>query len=206
MATKDKRIDAYIEKAQPFAQPILKHIRALVHKANPKIEETIKWGMPCYDYKGVMCSMASFKEHVSFGFWKATLLKDPKGYLGERKNQGGEAMGNMGKVTSLKDLPPDSVMIDFVKQASKLNDEGIKLPVRPKAAATAELDVPGYFMNALKKNKKALATFEKFSPSNKKEYVVWVTGAKTDKTRDERLVTAVEWMSEGKIRNWKYVK
>ncbi len=130
--SKDKRVDAYIEKAQPFAKAILKHLRALVHKANPEVEETIKWSFPCFDYKGAFCSMASFKEHAVFGFWKSPLMKDPKGYLQERSNKGGEAMGNLGKITSLKDLPPDKVIIDLVKQAKKLNDENIKLPSRPK--------------------------------------------------------------------------
>jgi uncharacterized protein YdeI (YjbR/CyaY-like superfamily) len=205
MAKKDKRIDEYIEKAQPFAKPILKHLRKLVHEANPEVEETIKWGFASFDYKGPYCTMASFKEHVVFGFWKSVLLKDPKGYLGLRSNQGGEAMGNLGRITSLKDLPPNKVLIDFIKQAKKLNDEGIKLPAKPKKAA-AELEVPDYFMTALKKNKKAYTTFNEFSNSNKKEYVIWITEAKTEKTRMERLATAVEWMSEGKIRNWKYVR
>src|SRR4051812_22718480 len=101
--SKDKRVDAYIEKAQPFAKPILKHLRSLVHTANPDVIENIKWGFPAFDYKGTYCSMASFKEHVVFGFWKASLLKDPKGYLGLRSNQGGEAMGHLGRITSVKD-------------------------------------------------------------------------------------------------------
>jgi len=205
MVSKDKRVDAYIKKAQPFAQPILKHLRALVHKANPDAQETIKWGFASFDYKGPFCSMAAFKEHAVFGFWKSALLKDPKGYLGKQSNQGGEAMGNLGRITSLKDLPPDKVLIDFIRQAKKLNDDDVKLPPRPKAA-TKELVIPPYFTDAIKKNKKALATFNDFSYSNKKEYVTWVTEAKTEKTRNERLATAVKWMSEGKIRNWNYVK
>ena len=205
MPKKDKRVDAYIAKAKPFAQPILKHLRKLVHQACPEVEETIKWSFASFDYKGPFVSMAAFKEHAVFGFWKSSLLKDPKGYLGERANQGGEAMGNLGRLESVKDLPPDKVIIDFIKQAKKLNDEGVKLPPRKKKPA-AELDIPAYFMQALKKNKRALATFEAFSPSNKREYVLWVTEAKTDATRDSRLATAVEWMSEGKIRNWKYVR
>ena len=205
MVKKDKRIDAYIQKAQPFAIPILEHLRALVHKANPDVEETIKWSFASFDYKGPFCSMAAFKEHVVFGFWKFSLLKDPKGYLGERFNKGGEAMGNLGRITTFKDLPPEKVIIDFVKQAKKLNDDNIKLPPRPKLEKK-ELVIPDYFMAALKKNKKSLETFNNFSYSNKKEYLEWISGAKTEKTRDERLETAVTWMKEGKIRNWKYVK
>lgn len=205
MVKKDKRIDAYIEKAQPFAKPILEYLRGLVHKANPEVQETIKWSFASFDYKGPFCSMASFKQHVVFGFWKSALLKDPDGYLGEGYNKGGEAMGNLGRITTLKDLPPDKVIIDFIKQAKKLNDDNIKLLPRPKATKT-ELVIPDYFTEALKKNKKALETFNNFSYSNKKEYVMWVTEAKTEKTQQERMKTAISWMKEGKIRNWKYVK
>lgn len=205
MEQPDKRIDAYIAKAQPFAQPILKHLRKLIHQANPEVQETIKWGMPCFDYKGTFCNMAAFKQHVSFGFWKAALLKDPHGYLQERSSQGGEAMGNLGRITSIKDLPPDKVIIDFVKQAKKLNDDGIKVPVKAGKEKTT-LVIPDYFTQALSKNKKALAVFENFSYSNKKEYVEWITEAKTESTQQKRLDTAIEWISEGKIRNWKYLK
>lgn len=205
MPQKDKKVDAYIEKAEPFARPILKHLRSLIHKGNPEVEETIKWGMPSFDYKGPFCSFASFKQHAVFGFWKHALLKDPKGYLGERSNKGGEAMGNLGRLTNVKDLPPDKIIIDFIKQAKILNDENVKLPAKQKKEKV-ELIIPDYFMNALKKNKKALAVFQKFSYSNQKEYVLWVTEAKTEETKNSRLKTAVEWMSEGKIKNWKYSK
>ena len=203
MSKKDKRIDAYIEKAQPFAKPILKHLRSLVHKANPRVQETIKWSFASFDYKGPFVSMASFKQHVAFGFWKYKLIKDPKNYLGVRSNEGGEAMGNMGRITSLKDLPPDNVLIDFIKQAKKLNDDGVKLPPRviePKK----DLAVPPYFTTALKKNKKAFIHFENFSPSAKRDYVEWITEAKTDETRNSRMKLAAEWIGEGKRRNWKY--
>ncbi|MBI2427362.1 MAG: YdeI/OmpD-associated family protein [Ignavibacteriales bacterium] len=205
MPPKDKRIDAYISKAQPFAQPILKHLRSLVHKACPDVEETIKWGFASFDYKGPFCSMASFKQHAVFGFWKSKLLKDPKGYLGERFNRGGEAMGNLGRITSLKDLPPDKVIIDFIRQAKKLNDDGVKLPAAPKKEKK-ELVIPDYFLTVVKKNNRAFATFQGFSYSHKKEYIEWITEAKTEETREKRLETALEWMSKGKSRNWKYVK
>ncbi len=200
---KDKRIDAYLQNAQPFAQPILKHLRMLIHKANPGVEETIKWGMPSFDYKGPYCSFASFKQHAVFGFWKSKLIEDPKGYLGERANQGGEAMGNMGRLTSLKDLPPDKVIIDFIKQAKKLNDDGVKLPAKAKKAKK-DVVVPDELLKALKRDKKALQNFEAFSPSQKNEYAQWVAEAKTDITREKRILTALEWISEEKGRNWKY--
>jgi len=205
MIKKDKRIDAYIAKAQPFAQPILKKLRELIHTGNPDVQETIKWGMPSFDYKGPFCSFAAFKQHAVFGFWKYKLIKDPNGYLGEIFNKGGTSMGNLGRMTALKDLPPDKFIIDFVKQAKKLNDDGVKLPPRA-AQPKKEIIVPSYFTTTLRKNKKALAVFENFSPSSKKDYVEWITGAKTETTRNERLKIAVQWLSEGKRRNWKYEK
>lgn len=200
---KDKRIDAYIAKAQPFARPILTKLRALIHKGNPQVTETIKWGMPSFDYKGPFCSFAAFKQHAVFSFWKYKLIKDPKGYLGEIFNKGGTSMGNLGRMTSIKDLPPDNAIIDFIKQAKKLNDEGIKMPprvVKPKKPVVT----PAYFLTVLKKNKKALTVYENFSPSHKREYVEWVTEAKTEETRNSRMTTAVEWLAKGKHRNWKY--
>ena len=203
MGKKDKRVDAYIAKAQPFAKPILAHLRELVHKACPEVEETIKWSFASFDYKGPFCSMAAFKQHCTFGFWKYALMKDPKGYLGERFNKGGEAMGNLGRITGMKDLPPDKVIIDLIKQAKKLNDDDIKLPPRPKTEKK-ELVIPDYFTKALSKDKKALQAFESFSPSHKREYVEWITDAKTEETRNRRMDTALEWIGEGKGRNWKY--
>lgn len=206
MATKDKRVDEYIAKAQPFAKPILNHLRKLIHEACPEVQETIKWGFPNFDYKGPFANMASFKEHCAFGFWIASLLYDPKGSLKERSNQGGESMGHLGRITSLKDIPSDKVMIDFIKQAIKLNDEGIKVLKKPKSTEPKEIIVPDYFQKILNKNKAALKSFEGFSPSNKREYLEWITEAKTDETRNKRMETAIEWMAEGKSRNWKYMK
>jgi uncharacterized protein YdeI (YjbR/CyaY-like superfamily) len=201
MGTKDPRIDAYIEKSADFAKPILLHIRELVHTACPDVEETMKWSFPHFDYKGMLCSMASFKAHCVFGFWKGELLAEVMG-----DNQSREAMGHMGRITALSDLPKDRQIIKYVKEAAKLNDAGIKAPNRSKPKSEKkELVVPDYFTAALKKNKKALATFEGFSYTNKKEYVEWVTEAKTEATRDKRMAQAVEWMAEGKVRNWKYL-
>jgi len=205
MPAKDKRIDAYIEKAQPFAQPILKKLRALVHKGCPDVTETIKWGMPAFEYKGPLLGMAAFKQHCVAGFWKHKLLKDPKNYLGERAAQGGDAMGNLGRMTSIKDLPPDKAIIDFVKQSAKLNDAGIKIE-KVKPAVKKALRIPKELTDALKSNKKANLTFENFSPSNKREYADWITEAKTEETKNKRIETAIEWMAEGKPRLWKYMK
>jgi uncharacterized protein YdeI (YjbR/CyaY-like superfamily) len=202
MAKKDPRIDAYIAKAAPFAKPILKHLRALVHKGCPEIEETMKWSFPNFDYKGIMCSMAAFKEHCSFGFWKAELLLKPEE---RRSSTDGDGMGQFGRITSLEDLPKDEVLLGYIKEARRLNDEGIKRPTAPKAKVKKELVVPSYFISALQKKKMALTTFENFSYSHKKEYVQWLTEAKTDETRNRRLEAAVAWLAEGKPRNWKYM-
>ena len=204
MANKDKRIDAYIASSQPFARPILKHLRALVHTACPKVEETIKWGFPHFDYRGeMMCSMASFQRHCAFGFWKASLMKNKKLMANAASES---AMGHLGKISSLDDVPSDKVMIAYVKEAAKLNDEGIKIKKVSSSSAKKELLVPDYFVSALKKNNEAATTFENFSYYNKKEYVQWVTEAKTEETRERRIAAAVEWISEGKVRNWKYLK
>jgi uncharacterized protein YdeI (YjbR/CyaY-like superfamily) len=202
MPKTDKRIDAYIAKSQDFAKPILNHVRALVHKAIPEVEETIKWGFPHFEYAGgTVFSMASFKQHCAFGFWKAKLLKDTYKILDTK-----EAMGHFGRVTALKDLPSNKILTEYLKEAAKLNEQGIKIKKVVKPGVKKELEIPDCFMKALKKNKKALVTFESFSTSHKREYVDWITEAKTDETRNKRLATAVEWMSEGKPRMWKYIK
>jgi uncharacterized protein YdeI (YjbR/CyaY-like superfamily) len=197
MPNKDPRVDAYIEKSADFAKPILTHLRKLVHKASPKISETVKWGMPAFEYKGIVCGIAAFKEHCTFGFWKHSLL-DYNGFSTEKT-----AMGSFGRIASNKDLPSDDTIIKLVQQAVELNEKGVKV-AKPKPVAKKELVVPDYLTAALKKNKAAQKTFENFPPSCKKEYVEWITEAKTEPTRDKRLATTIEWLSEGKRRNWKY--
>jgi uncharacterized protein YdeI (YjbR/CyaY-like superfamily) len=199
MGTRDKRIDAYIAKSADFAQPILRHLREIVHEACPDVEETMKWSFPHFMYKGILCSMAAFKEHCAFGFWKGSLILDPA------ENKSANAMGQFGRITSLKELPSKSVLLGYIKKARQLHDDGIKVPKKPKPhGVKKELTVPDYFLKAIKKSKKAAATFDAFSYSHKKEYVEWVTEAKTEETRNRRLQTAVEWMEQGKARNWKY--
>jgi uncharacterized protein YdeI (YjbR/CyaY-like superfamily) len=202
MATKDKRIDEYISKSADFAKPVLIHLRKLVHTACPEVEETIKWGFPHFDYKGMMCSMASFKNHCAFGFWKAALMKDAEILKFNNEN----AMGHAGKIQDLKSLPSDKIIIAQVKEAMKLNDAGIKLPERKKSDKKTEIMVPDPLKKELAKHKKATDTFNNFSPSQKKEYIEWIEEAKTDGTRDKRILTTIEWVTEGKTRNWKYMK
>jgi uncharacterized protein YdeI (YjbR/CyaY-like superfamily) len=204
MGKNDKRIDAYIAKSQVFAQPILVHIRELVHIACPDVEETIKWGFPHFDYRReMMCSMAAFKQHCAFGFWKASLMKDKNLILNARAET---AMGHIGKIISLNDLPSDRTMIAYIKEAATLNADGVKIKRPLISKEKKELTIPNYFLAAVKKNKKAFAVFNDFGYSNKKEYVAWITEAKTEETRISRIETAVVWMSEGKVRNWKYLK
>ena len=201
MGNKDPRIDAYIAKSKDFAKPILKHFRELVHKACPEAEETIKWGVPSYEYNGPYCMSPAFKEHCAIVFWKARLMKDPA-LVANAKSE--VSMGHLKKIASLKDLPKDKVLISYLKEAAKLNKEGAKLP--PRLKVKKELVVPDSFLKALKKNRKASETFKNFSNSKKKDYVDWVTEAKIDETRKKRIATSVEWLAEGKSRNWKYMR
>lgn len=198
MATKDPRIDAYIAKSADFAKPILKHLRKVVHAGCPEVEETMKWSMPHFDYKGMMCGMAAFKEHCVFGFWKAELIL-PGG------NTEDTAMGGFGCIKSLADLPNEKSLIGYVKKAAALNETGIKAPWQTKRKKKEPFTVPDYFTAALKKNAKARKTFEDFSPSHRREYVEWVAEAKREETRKDRLAKSIEWLSEGKSRHWKYV-
>jgi uncharacterized protein YdeI (YjbR/CyaY-like superfamily) len=173
-----------------------------VHKACPEVEEKIKWGMPHFDYKGeMMCSMASFKQHAVFGFWKAALMKD-KVLLETAKSE--VAMGHLGRITSLNDLPSDKQIMSWIKEAMDLNDRGIrakKKPVEQKA-----VEVPGFVVKALKENKQAWTIWENFAPGHRKEYVQWITEAKTEATLEKRLQQTIEGVAEDKGRNWKYEK
>lgn len=198
MPTLDPRVDAYIDKSADFAKPVLIHIRRIVHKACPDITETIKWSFPHFDHKGTVCSMASFKQHCAFGFWKQSLMEQDA-FPAEKT-----AMGSFGRITSVKDLPPDKVMIKLIQQAVELNEKGVKVVKTP--VEKKELVIPKDLTAALSKNKTANATFDKFAYSHKKEYVQWIEEAKTEATRNKRLATAVEWLSEGKSRNWRYEK
>jgi hypothetical protein len=197
MGRKDPRVDAYIEKSQPFAVPILKYIRKAVHAGCPEVEETLKWGVPHFDYKGAICGMAAFKEHIRFGFWKSALL-DTGG-----DTRAGEGMTLYGSVKSVEDLPSERKLIALVKQAAQLNEQGVKAP-RPTKGPKGPLKVPANFAAALKTNAKAKAVFDSFSQSHKREYVEWITEARQEATRQRRIATALEWLAEGKSRNWKY--
>ena len=193
---RDPRIDAYIDHAAPFAQPILTLVREVVHEGCPNVEETIKWSMPTFLYAGgILCGMAAFKQHASFGFWKHALV------VGEGEPRDG--MGSYGKLAVVADLPPKRTLLAHIRKAIKLNEDGVKSPAR-KATPKPPPELPETLAAALKKNKAAQAVFDAFPPSCKREYIEWIVEAKREETRSKRVVQAVEWMAEGKRRNWKY--
>jgi uncharacterized protein YdeI (YjbR/CyaY-like superfamily) len=193
MAKKDPRVETYIAKSAKFAQPILKHLRALVHAGCPDVVETVKWSFPHFEYKGVLCSMAGFQEHCSFGFWnRAMKIPGKEG-----------AMGQFGSIKALSDLPRDKVLLGYIREAARLNETGVKVgPIRRKLKP---LPVPPELQAALKENPAALARFESFSPSHRREYNEWIGEAKQEETRRNRTETAIAWIAEGKARNWKYM-
>ena len=192
-----KAVDAYIEKAPEFARPILNKIREAYDKANPNIEESIKWGMPFFQYKGILGRMGAFKKHADYGFWHAKLMKDS-----QKVPAAHEPPGMRGaKLTDISQLPPQRVLVAYVKAAIALNETGVKRPPRKKAVAMkATRDLSA----ALKANAKAAATFKNMSVSHRNEYIQWITEAKQDTTRQKRLATTIQWLAEGKSRNWKY--
>lgn len=198
MPTTDPRIDAYIENARDFAKPVLTHLRKLVHEECPQVVETLKWSMPSFEYKGILCGFASFKEHCTFMFWKQSLLTEVEFPVKD-------AMGSFGRITSLDDLPDDETLRKLLREAVRLNQEGITIPRKPRGEAK-ELIVPDILLEALARDESAAVTFEGFPYSKKKEYVEWITEAKTEATREKRLATTIEWLAEGKARNWKYEK
>ncbi len=198
MGTRDKRIDAYIAKAAPFARPILRHLRAVVHEGCPEVEETLKWGMPSFTYHGILCGFAAFKAHAVFGFWRGTLI------VGKDHAKTQEAMGQFGCLASLKDLPSKRVLLGYVKEAMRLNEQGIKAPPKHKPRKKA-LPTPADLAAGLRKRPKAKAAWAEFSPSARREYLEWITEAKHAETRAKRLKTTLTWVAQGKQRNWKYM-
>ena len=195
---KNPAVDAYIAKSAGFARPILVHLRALMHETCPQIEETIKWSVPHFEYKGVVANMAAFKQHASFGFWKQKLMDDPAGFF---PAAGDSSMGGR-KIRAMSELPSDAMLVRYIKAAIALNERGVKSPRVVKKKAP--LKTPADLQAALKRNAKARATFDALTPSKQREYVEWLTGAKQEATRRKRLATAIEWMSAGRSRNWKY--
>jgi uncharacterized protein YdeI (YjbR/CyaY-like superfamily) len=202
--SRDPRIDAYIAKSAAFAQPILTHLRDVIHAACPQVQETIKWGMPSFEYKGFLCGMAAFKKHATFGFWKHDLVVaavvDKPGVIDKVSR---EAMGSFGKLASVDDLPSKRALTAMIRIAMKLNEDGVKAPRAAKSKKPPP-KMPADLAAALKKSAAARKHFEAFSPSKQRDYIEWLEEAKTEATRSRRLATALEWIAEGKSRNWKY--
>jgi uncharacterized protein YdeI (YjbR/CyaY-like superfamily) len=190
--SREPRIDAYITKAQPFARPILKHVRERVHALVPDVEEAMKWSHPTYCRGGkIILGTAAFKEHAAVNFWRGQ-------ELGFDARSG--AMGQLGKLTKVEDLPPN--FEELVAKAAALSDA--PPPRKRKHEPKPPPEMHPEFAAALAKAPKAKATFDAFAPSCRREYVEWVAEAKRDETRTKRIASAIEWLSEGKKRNWKY--
>jgi len=200
------KVDAYIEKAAPFAQPILAHLRALVHQACPEVEEEMKWSRPFFVHGGtILCNISGFKAHCALGFWGEEAGKA----LAQDGVVRDGAMGSLGRITSVKNLPPDKKLVGYVRQAAKFIDAGLGdnrmvAARRVVKAPKPEVETPPEFTAALGKSKKAQVAYAAFSPSCKREYVEWIAEAKRAETRERRIAQAVEWIGEGKQRNWKY--
>ncbi|WP_380879109.1 hypothetical protein ACFB49_20440 [Sphingomonas sp. DBB INV C78] len=194
--TRDPRVDAYIERKAAFARPIMAHLRNRVHAACPEAEEAIKWSSPAFMYKGqILCSMAAFKEHAAFGFWRGAEVTGTP----EEKS----AMGQFGKIASLADLPDDATLAELIGKAMALIDTGTKSP-RVLKHPKPPVEPPEDLVAALAANPAAQTVFDGFAPGQRREYVEWIVEAKRPETRAKRLAQAVEWIAEGKKRNWKY--
>lgn len=195
-------VDEYIEKSADFAKPILNYLRETVHEVCPDAEEAIKWKFPTFMYKRkILCSTVSFKQYCSMGFWlhdEMTTIKNLETDA-EKTN-----MFSLGKITKLEDLPSKPQLKKIILEAVELTDMGVTMKKAPPSKV--EIEVPDYFYNALDQNKKALEIFQKSSPSFRKEYINWIIDAKTEATRNKRIEQAIQWISEGKGRNWKYEK
>ena len=193
---RDPRIDAYVAKAQPFAQPILEHVRTRVHAVLPDVEETVKWSMPAYTLGGkIVLITAAFKAHLALNFWRGQELR------GDGANA--DAMGQFGKIKSLADLPPDKEFDRLIREAADL----AKCAPAPRKTKHALKPAPGLhpeFAAALAKAPQAKAVLDSFPPSAQRDYFEWIADAKQDATRQKRIATAIEWLGEGKRRHWKY--
>jgi len=198
----DHRIDLYIENSQDFAKPILEYLRELVHNYCPDCEETIKWGFPHFIYQDkILCAMSAFKAHAAFGFWLENEMQSMRSLIKEREKN---SMFQLGKLKSIDDLPSKEILITAIKEAMKLIEAGIV--VKKSKPNQSEVIIPDDFQQSLNETASALAYFETLTLSKKRDYVNWINEAKTADTRTKRINTSIEWLSEGKDRNWKYKK
>jgi uncharacterized protein YdeI (YjbR/CyaY-like superfamily) len=192
----DPRIDAYIAKAQPFARPILEKARERAHAAVPGIEEAIKWSMPAYTIGGkIVLITAAFKAHAALNFWRGQELDSSHSAVG--------AMGQFGRIRSLDDLPADGELDRLIREAAELA-KSAPTPRKTKHEPKPPPELHPDFAAALSKSPQAKAALDGFPPSAQRDYFEWIAEAKTDATRHKRIATAIEWLSEGKRRHWKY--
>jgi hypothetical protein len=197
MVCRDARIDAQIKNAAPFARPILERLRAAVHAGCPEVVETLKWSRPSFEHHGLLCGMAAFKAHCSFGFWKHSLLVE---------RAGSKALERLGRLTDASQLPPRATLVRFVRLAAQLNEEGARAPRARRAKPRPPPKVPADLARALARNARAKSYFATLSPSHRREYIEWLTEARQAQTRERRLQTTLQWLSEGKPRHWKYMR
>lgn len=197
LSMKSPKVDAHIKNAPTFARPILKRLRAAIHKGCPKVEETIKWQFPFFMHKDrVLCGMMNFKAHCALVFWKSALIVKEKGPSAK------VILKDLRHIASLDDLPEGRELLSYIKLAAQFNEKGMKVS-RREAKPVA---VPRELMIALRANPKAFKHFEAFSPSKRKDYIFWISSAKTEETLERRLETAIDLISQGKARLWKYGK
>ncbi|GAB0155022.1 hypothetical protein CHRYSEOSP005_02820 [Chryseobacterium sp. Alg-005] len=196
------KVDEYIENSPDFAKPVLHYLRETIHEVCPDAEEAIKWKFPTFMYKGkILCSLTSFKQYCSMGFWLHGEMKMIKEL---ETNAEKSSMFSLGKITKMEDLPSKLLLKKAILEAMELTDMGVTM--KKAAPSKTETEIPDYFQEALQQNKKALEVFENKSPSFRKEYIMWITDAKTEATRNKRMEQSLEWIAEGKGRNWKYEK
>ena len=200
MGTRDPRVDAYIAKSALFARPILTRLRQIIHEACPDVQETIKWNMPTFMHHGILCHMAAFKAHCAFGYWKHSLV------VGVPRDKTAGAMGSVGRLGALADLPSKAALVRSLKSAMQLNVAGVPSATRSKARRTARPKAPAWLLAALGRQAKAIVQWKGFTPGKQREYIDWLTEARTDATRERRLTQAIAWIAAGKSRNWKYAK
>lgn len=195
MASSDPRFDRHLQDAPEFARPLLHELRARVHAICPDVVESVKWRMPAFEFHGLLAGMAAFRAHCTFGFWKDRLLRSDAALA--------PLLDRLGRMTSVRDLPSKAAFAKVMKAAMRLNVEGIGAP-RRRAAPRPELAVPPELVRALAASKRAKATFDAFAPSHRREYVQWIVEAKKDETRQRRIEQTIEWLAQGKHRNWQY--
>jgi uncharacterized protein YdeI (YjbR/CyaY-like superfamily) len=162
----------------------------------PSVEEAMKWSMPAYLADGkILLITSAFKGHAALNFWRGQEIGDGEAKAG--------AMGQFGRLTSLEDLPSDAELDVLIRQAAEVAKTA-PAPRKPKHAPKPQPGLHPEFAAALAKAPKAKAALDGFPPSAQREYLEWIAEAKQAATRQKRIATAVEWLSEGKRRNWKY--